>query len=70
MYVLIQDVCFLFLTDFSLCISAVTIFTEIMDTSGWKVVGEGAVLYISITIAMTHYLKTNEEEEKNEKFEY
>ena len=41
-----------------------------MDTSGWKVVGEGAVLYISITIAMTHYLKTNEEEEKNEKFEY
>ena len=70
MYVLIYDVCCLFLTYSSLCISAVTIFTEKMDTSGWKVGGKGAVLYISVALTMIHFLKTNEEEQKNEKLEY
>ena len=41
-----------------------------MDTSGWKVGGEGVVLYISVAVPMTHYLKTNEEEQKNKKLEY
>ena len=70
MDVLIFDVCCLFLTSSSLRISAVTVFTEKMDISGWKVGGEGAVLYISVAVPMTHPLKTNEEEQKNEKLEY